>query len=643
MSEANQTTSFAVRFAAVPLLALLVCATPVLAQSSDGSALVREISLTDLGFDTGVPFSRFRVASEVYFPLPEPDAVRRAELVVEIEHAGPDESERFLQVAIGDRTTRSIDLAELPSPAVVTVPVEPALASGGFVKVAFSYFGALTDRVCFDERAGGDFVEIAPESRLVLSLDGGALDTPALVAGFQPSRAHVRLPDSPTQDEIAAALRLAATFGGERGLVTFGDEPAGEGATWSHASYVIDRGTGPAAARSQLRAGEVDGRPAILITGADPQQALDVLGSPWSGLAEADGLRIRTAEIPNASDDAIGFGDLGFDLRAKPVESSTPFDFAFDIADIPAGLRPVAVSLVVVANPSPDGSGATATATLNGTTLGSRALGDGAPKRMTFEIPRKLVGRNNLLRVEIMRQPRGGECVFAPQGYPAQVLPSSRFDLAATGARIDEFFELRGAMRDRVELMIDASVGSDAEALDWLVPVVAGMASAGTEILPVAVLGEEGSVPFIAFSDAPPAGSRSRLTIDDGAVDLRDSEGDVLLSAADLSRLGVAHIVRIGERTGLWLKPGAGSPPQPSETRPLILDRGDTAFIGGDSPAVALMTQRDIPVRAASPIGTDLPAMVERYRPWIVGGLLTIVLMIVLVAVRRLFTERPAN
>lgn len=643
MPEANQSAAFAVRLAALPMIAMLAFAQPVVAQTDGNSALVREISLTELGLDAGVPFSRFRGASDVYFPVPAPEAVLGAELIVEIAHAGPDSAERFLQVAIGDRTIRSIDLADLPTPSVISLPVDPGLASGGFLKVAFSYFGALTDRVCFDERAGGDFVEISPDSRVVLSLDGAELDTPALVAGFQPPGARVRLPDDPTPNETAAALRLAAMFGGERGLVTFGNAPSRQGPAWDQAGYVIEGGNGADAAVSALRRGEVDGRPAIIVSGTDPQRALGVLGSPWRDLSGVDGLRIGVAGTAPGPAETIGFDDLGFDLRPKSVASSTSFDFAFDIADFPAGRQPEAVSLAVTATPSPDGRGATAIATLNGTTLGSQALGDGSPRRIIFDLPRDLVGRNNLFSVEIVRQPVGGECVFAPQGYPAQVLPSSRFELAATDSRIDDFFELRGAMRDRVDLMIDASAGDDLEALAWLVPVVAGMASATTNIRPVAVLEEAGRGPFIAFSATPPVGSTTRLSIEEDLVDLRDSEGEILLSGADLERLGLAHIVRLGDRTGLWLKPGAGSPPQPSAARPLILDRGDTAFLGSDGLAVSISTQRDVPMAVASPIGTDLPATLERYRPWIVGGLLAIVFLIVLVAVRRLLTERPAS
>ncbi|MEO1293126.1 MAG: cellulose biosynthesis cyclic di-GMP-binding regulatory protein BcsB, partial [Pseudomonadota bacterium] len=214
--------------------------TPTSVEAQTVSALPRNITLSELGFSSGITFTGLFGDAEMFFPLPDPAAVIEAELVLQIEHAETSDGDRFFQVLIGDRLVATVDLDKRRSPTEVRIPVSPSLARGGFLETRIRYSGALSDRICVDERASGDFFLVDAESHLELALDPDALDRPDLVAGFQPPHVHVSLPDGDvTAAALTAALRAGTIYNAQNGLVTYGAIPDDLAPIWTRADLEI--------------------------------------------------------------------------------------------------------------------------------------------------------------------------------------------------------------------------------------------------------------------------------------------------------------------------------------------------------------------------------------------------------------------
>ena len=87
--------------------------------------------------------------------------------------------------------------------------------AGGFIAVGLSYSGALSDRVCVDERASGDFLEITAASSVTLQLDPSEIDTSAAFAGLRPANTRLAINGNDSLAALAAATRAAALFDAE--------------------------------------------------------------------------------------------------------------------------------------------------------------------------------------------------------------------------------------------------------------------------------------------------------------------------------------------------------------------------------------------------------------------------------------------
>ena len=308
-------------------------------------------------------------------------------------------------------------------------------------------------------------------------------------------------------------------------------------------------------------------------------------------------------------------------------------------------MRPEKVSLLVAAAQGPDANrDVSVIAFMNNTIIGSGSLAGGEPQWFDFDIPAGLDARNNLLRIQVTRQAAGGECIYAPQSYPAQVLPGSSFTLAERNAPVQDFYLLRQDMQNGVDLMLNPALtqGSGEDLLARIAPTLASVIPASAELTPVDDLAQ-GTAPFVVVSDLPPEGSDPRLRLDAGVVELRDAAGDLMYNGSDLNGFSMVQIVTVGTRTGLWLRPGSGAIPEPTQARPLILDRGDVALIDADGIALATTTTRGNLIDINYPEQRDIWEIINQYRTWIVLGIWLLITLVVIRILRSLYASRTAG
>lgn len=613
------------------------------AETDGGAGLVRRTSLQDLGYREGLSFRQLSGGATIYFPVPDDAPIGSARLILDLRQGATTDTERYLQVSVGSRVIAARALNGVQDSVTLEVPIDPDDVEGGFLPVGLTYSGAHSERVCVDERASGDFLTVGTGSTLELTLDPDAITSPELFAGLRPPQIRVRVPDEDSLAGLAAAARAAALFGAEEGRVRFGPtEETSEGDAWTTGTIALDiSATGPA---STLSVAAEDGRPVLTAAGTDPQVGLYQLSTLWAGLAGVAEVATQGIGTGTRDTDGIALSSLDADLGERGVTASETVQVPFQSSDLPTGTSVSSVDLVLAAALDPEGRGATAVVFLNDTLLGSRPLASGEPERMTFAVPDGLVARDNLLRIAIQRQPTGGECRFLPQSYPAQVLPGSRLVLAPSDDPVDEFFELRQGLSDGAQLVVDPETGlAQSDVLPWLAGVVGTLVPDRAEIVPRASLSAiEAGTPFIAVSATNPGDGEALIRMDQGRVEIRDNEGNLMFDGEALSRLGIVQIVSRGGTPGLWLRPGDGPAPVLSASSPLVLDRGNLALLDETGLLVATSTTRSTLVDVVYPDQPSLMQILDKYRPWIVGGLWIILTLVVLAVFQRIYRSRRA-
>jgi len=439
---------------------------------------------------------------------------------------------------------------------------------------------------------------------------------------------------------LAAATRAAALFDAEAGRLRFGPAEAGAAGTWSEGVIQLDVTSSGAA--SEMTVDSQSGMPVLNLRGSDPQVGLWQMVSEWSALSNSDATVVEVAEGPVLFDNRLPLAGLNADLNPRAVVSTEDFLIPFQSSDLPVGKAVSGVSLQIAAALDPEGRGATASVFLNDSLLGNRPLGSGQPEQLSFSVPKGLLGRDNLLRVSIQRQPTGGECRFKPQGYPAQILPGSALVLSDAEPQDRDFFSLRQEFGDGVQVVLDPELSLDFEqVLPWLAGVAGSVIPDRASILPrPSVDALETNDPFFVISDQNPGDGEPLITFDQGRIEVRDTQDNLIYSGEDLSRLGVVQIVTRGETRGLWLRPGNGPAPELTPQMPMVLDRGDLALIGQQGVILATATDRSPLVDVVYPDRTSFAQMLAKYRPWIVGGIWVLVTLLVLIVFQRVYRAR---
>ncbi|MBB3995530.1 hypothetical protein GGR95_003186 [Sulfitobacter undariae] len=567
--------------------------------------------------------------------------MRNGQLTLKINHGATNGVERFLQIKVGDRIAASQGLAVEGGQASVNVDIKPDDIRAGFIAIGLSYSGAFSEFVCVDERASGDFIQILPESMLSLTLDASQIDTPVDFNGFRPAQVYVQMPEGDEMSGLAAAIRAAALFGAEQGTVDFGtDALVPDGNLWS--TSVIELDVATSGSESEMDVSHGQQRPSLHVRGTNPQLGLWQLSSEWAGVADASSSVTHNVDSGVTNTQSLLLSDFNADLREIQVVSSGQFQIPIQSSDIPEGKTVSEVDLVLAAGLDPTGMGASATVYLNDTLLGARSLDSGMPERVKFAVPEGLLSRDNLLRVLFQRQALGGQCRIKPQGYGAQVLLGSKLNLQDASDDAEHFYQLRQAFGGGAQIFVDPDVGlPHAELMPWLGSVAGTMVPDRAPIIPRNALNEiENSIPFIAVSKTNPGDTDPLIKVDGGRIEVRDRSGNIMFDGEALERLGIVQIVTRNGVKGLWLRPGTGPAPDVSIDTPFVLDRGDLALIAQQGVVVATSTSGKPLIDVVYPDRTNMMQILDRYRPWIVGGLWLALTLIVLAVFQKIYRNR---
>ncbi|MCA0961754.1 cellulose biosynthesis cyclic di-GMP-binding regulatory protein BcsB [Salipiger bermudensis] len=603
------------------LAAQIGCALPALAQgageapAAQGRAtetLRRTVRFDEIGFNAGIEFRQLSGDATFFLPAARAEAIEGAMLRIELEHGESLETERFLSVSLADRVVKVASLEGSSGRMTVEVPVPEGAITGGFLKVTLSYSGAHSEQLCIDERASGDFVYIRPSSALELYVRGGALDSPLDVARLMPRNKRLVL-DGEGAEMLPFAMMAGAAYDAEFGAVRVGGSDAG-GREWASGALVAGR-DGTRGGRVEVTA--VDGRPALAFGGSDPALGLSLLESEWQSLAAVDGIAPVALGGADDADSQITFAELGAPRLRQNVVGSSTFSMNFAADALPSGTLPTRLELLVAAANSASGQGVAVSVFVNDAMIGSRPLDSAEPEWLDFAVPEGLVGRDNQVDILVQRQVEGGGCRYAPQGFPTEILPQSRFVLGDAPAAGDDFFLMRQAFRDGVTVVAEPGVAEAAWPL--LLPLAGALIPDDATVTGAAQLSQaEG--PFIYVGANPPAGSDPALLFDQGAVEILDGDGGVMFAGAGLETLSFVQVVETAQGAGIWIRPGDGPAPEPTRANPLQLDRGQLAILDRDGLVLSVARSRSDLLQVRYPDQLDVMQLLAKYRPWIVGA-----------------------
>jgi hypothetical protein len=628
------------------------------------------ITLADIGFRTGLRFSNLGGRREVFVPLPEGRDVVANELVLVLDDVSAYASKRSLEVLVNDRSALALPLDGSDEGRIVHVPLAGTKAENGFFKLDFVYSGAATRDRCIDERYVGDSLRVRPESELDVDVGmTNGLDV-ATTAALMPRDVSIALPSRRLDpSDIASALVVARVLAASgrrssflRGYAALPElDKLGEPPRWTHGLVIIGSPSEAggviddpimALARFQsvsstVAAVRVSGMPALLVSDAAGVRGGGLLTSPNLAATRSAPIAFvgstASLQVPT---DKVDFDELGVTPAQAEVFGRAELEVAIDARRLPVDTRPTRLLLDVMVAPDGADDKAVISAYVNERLLGSTVAASDGATHLDLPLPDGLVGNIANVRAVVQRLSVQGDCRYEPQGYPAQILGSSAFVLAAAVGEPRDFSDLAARWAGGVQVLVPAAalerpelvIDIASKALNALLPDTAPIDVKVVE----ADAASAPSKPFLAISELAPVEAKTRVRFDRGRVAVSDSAGRTVLDLAGLSAGAVAQVVTARGEPGLWLRPLAadGALPAPAELR---LDHGDVAFVDHSGVTLAMSTERGALVHIAYLDETSWPTVAARFRLWIIGGLWLLATVGFLVALQRVLRRRPTT
>jgi len=641
--------------------------------ATPSKSLLVGVPFADVGFPNGFRLSNLGGRREVYIQVPQGIELGLADLVLAYDDVSAHEARRSLEILVNDRSVSSIALDGKSTGRILRVPLAGAAARDGFLKFSFQYSGAATQDRCIDVRYVGDSITIKSESAVEFEIGITGVPNITATAALLPKDVAVLLSSpAPAAEDIAAALTVARSLNATGRHVTFhhgvGAIPelvdSGDKRRWVRGLVVVGTfnavsarldtpaatlasSTGFGLIPSTLATARIGGVPVLLVTDSASARTGRLLNNPsLSALRDTPSASIGRISVPKGPTDRVSFDALG--LAPAQADVFGRADLVISIPDkiLPGGTKLSRLMLDLMVAPDGAGEKAVVSAFVNERLLASSVAAIGEPTRLDFAVPDEIQGAVANVRVVIQRRSAQGDCRFEPQGYPAEILSSSSVILSVAGPIAHDFSDLATLWANGVEILVPSSTSAHPLlVVDTLADILHALSS---ETAPVVVKYTEGNTapapgaPFIAVSDAAPAGAEQRVRFDRGRVAITDRGGNTLLDVAGFTTGAVAQIVNSNGHPGLWIKPFTvdGSLPSPPAVN---LDRGDVAFIDRDGVALALSTERDTLLRVSYTDQGSLRTNLDRFRPAIIAVIWVLITLVLLFVLQRIYRRRRAE
>lgn len=577
---------------------------PASATGSTAAAVTRFVDLGELGHRNGLELAGLTGAQDLFFRVPSASSIESLSLRLPFRSDSAFESRRSLTIEVGDTPLFSRSLPTGAYEDVIELPIDPSLVKNGFLKVRLRYAGAITEDRCIDQRISGAFLLLDKSGGLTARLKSGAVDQINKIAAIMPTRAQIVLPAKANEAQAAAALTLALSQPDAR-IVSSPSPSASEAWSSTQISFASSQ-------KAAISSSWDTGQPQLSIGGDDPAGAARLLRTQWSAAISAPAAGKALLER-NAAKETVTLADLGNDTSVQSISERGAWNSIIPLAALPADAKPSGAVIETLVGADSGDTPPVINVLLNGLLLDSAEAKLDALTRIDVDFPEGSLASINDLEVSVTRQVASGDCRFEPQGYPAQLLPSSHLKLGGPGEVVD-FSDLPSRFNGGFTV-----VAKDAAQVAAAAPLISALANGDTEVS-VSFGEAPANQPAVVISDTQPSGSSPAIRFDDGPVELSNANGSTMLSSDALGEATIAQIVGSDAAPVLWLKPGnnfgaLGN----ADPRDLSLSYGNVALIGSEQIDLSFSTERDRLIDIRYPESFSFSQFLSDYRLWFIG------------------------
>ncbi len=174
----------------VPLLAMASPAGDALQRLQGDTWVTRSFALSDLGFTDAVLLNGFDAKQEFFLPVPRTLPLAEASIDFSGRYYKAEEGRTSMLLSVNGRPVFSRRIESPEGDASQTLKVDTSVRTNGFLRLGVNWLNNVAHRICEVERATGNVLSVAAETRFNYRFSSGSLTSLA--------DAWVTLPARPT-------------------------------------------------------------------------------------------------------------------------------------------------------------------------------------------------------------------------------------------------------------------------------------------------------------------------------------------------------------------------------------------------------------------------------------------------------------
>lgn len=629
-------------------------APPQAGGANAGAWVPRTITFADLGLTEPVVLGYPDTVREIYLPVPPGVSLTGATLQLDANYVRADGGRTTLIYAVDGAPVIANGITADRGDASATLPIDGKPRPSGFVRLKIDWRTAIArENTCADARTPGNILRIEPTSQFVFQYDGSGIRDLATAWGALPAKPTVLIASnrlSPELYDAAWRVGVALERAGKRPVIRAGDGtgtpptpaaqpglPAPAAATGPVTPDIViaGPGSGQQVGAKEIRLGNMQGRPVILVAPDAGAHAAGLFTQIWQQAAAGSSLVVSAVDQPKSDSDAVSLQYLGAKPASFDVLAHADWNATFDIGSVAAdGKGPGTLVIDVAAAPSAARTPPVVSVFMNDVLLGAKEMeANGRRERIVAPVPRYSLQTRNVIRVSFVRQLASDRCRETPEPYPVSVLASSHMlldDIEVTS----DFTGLMAKFSNGGTLLVPQ--GHLNEAVVTLPRVIRLAASTG--LSPVKAKfrtvpdGQQAKVdgPYLAV-DVIPAPHAQAVKPEKDRLYLAGTEDRPLLDVRGLNRVGVLEVAGSGDELGAVYRTLGSEPP--SMEKPIQLSGGNLAIMGNNGLRTEVNT-RDPSGQGA--VREAQPGLFERGYWWLLPVVLVALFVALLVLASRM-------
>lgn len=626
---------------------------------SAGVWVPRTITFAELGFTEPVVLGYPDTIREIYLPVPPGIDLSNAQLQLNASYVRADGGRTTLVYAIDGAPAHAVGFSADRGDASATVPVDGKPRPSGFVRLNIDWRTAVArENTCADARTPGNILRIEPTSKFVFNYDGSAVRDLTTAWGALPPAPTIQIPSNKVAPEIYdAAWRVGVALerAGKRPQFRTADGSAVSVAAVPGAAaaapagpaapdiVIAGPGSGQQVGSKEVRLGNLNGRPVILVAPDAGAQAAGLFSQIWLQAAAGSTLTVNAVDQPKNDASAVSLKYLGAKPASFDVLAHADWNATFDIGSVAAdGKGPGTLVIDVAASPSAARTPPVVSVFMNDVLLGAKEMeANGKRERIVAPVPRYALQTRNVIRVSFVRQLASDRCRETPEPYPVSVLASSHMLLDKIEPSSD-FTGLMAKFASGGTLVVPSSHLNEAvTTLPRVIRLAAstGLSPSNARFQPVAD-GSQPKVegPYLAVDVMPSGVATSDVKPEKDRLFLAGTKDRPLLDVRGLNRVGMLEVHGTGDNIGAVYRTLGDQ--APSMEKPIMLSGGNLAIMGNNG----LRTE----VNTRDPSGQGImkeaqPGLFERGYWWLLPIVLLALFVGLLVFASRMRRNRAAS